>query len=89
MSAVMALDELVEQLRAPGAVEVRGARGRAIGGAVTADRVVQAPAGIVWLEPAEMTVGCGAGTPVSELLAALANHGQTLAMPEGGTVGGA
>jgi glycolate oxidase FAD binding subunit len=36
-----------------------------------------------------MTVVCGAGTPVDELAAALAEHGQEVALPAGGTVGGA
>jgi glycolate oxidase FAD binding subunit len=34
-------------------------------------------------------VCCGAGTPVDELDAALAAHGQRVALPSGGTVGGA
>jgi glycolate oxidase FAD binding subunit len=50
---------------------------------------VSAPAGIDWIEPAEMTIGCGAGTPVDELGAALAEHGQCVAIPSSGTVGGA
>ena len=48
-----------------------------------------APVGIDWIQPAEMTVSVGAGTPVAELDAALAAHGQRVAMPPGGTVGGA
>jgi glycolate oxidase FAD binding subunit len=36
-----------------------------------------------------MTACCGASTPVDELRAALAGHGQTVALPAGGTVGGA
>jgi glycolate dehydrogenase FAD-binding subunit len=36
-----------------------------------------------------MTVGCGAGTPIAELDAALAERGQFIAFPPGGTVGGA
>ena len=36
-----------------------------------------------------MTVCCGAGTPVDELDAALAEVGQRVALPPGGTVGGA
>ena len=41
-------------------------------------------------EPEEMTVRCGAGTPVTELQAALADVGQMVALPEwpGATVGG-
>jgi glycolate oxidase FAD binding subunit len=36
-----------------------------------------------------MTVLCGAGTPVDEVDAALAEHGQQVAIPSGGTIGGA
>ena len=52
-------------------------------------RVVNAPIGIEWIEPAEMTIRCGAGTPVDEVDAALAEHGQQVAVHSGGTVGGA
>ena len=38
--------------------------------------------------PEEMTVACGAGTPVAELEAALAERGQRVALPPWGTVGG-
>lgn len=55
-------------------------------------RVVRAPAGIVAHEPAELTVRVRAGTPVAELAAALAEHGQMVPLdpadPEGATVGG-
>lgn len=59
------------------------------GGAPPGVRTVQAPAGVVWFQPEEMTVCCGAGTPVDELQAALAERGQQVALPPGGTVGGA
>jgi len=36
-----------------------------------------------------MTIGCGAGTPVDEVDAALAEHGQCVAIPSSGTIGGA
>ena len=52
-------------------------------------RAVGAPVGIDWIQPAEMTVSVGAGTPVDELDVALAEHGQRVALPPGGTVGGA
>ena len=52
-------------------------------------RLVRAPGGIAEYQPEEMTVRCGAGTPVAELEAALAEHGQETAIPSGGTVGGA
>lgn len=59
------------------------------GGAVEGVRCVHAPAGIEWVQPDEMIVCCGAGTPVDELVAALAGHRQTVVFPAGGTVGGA
>ncbi len=52
-------------------------------------RVVTAPSGVRDVQAAEMTVTCGAATPVDELCAALAAHGQTVAVPRFGTVGGA
>ena len=53
-------------------------------------RPVAAPAGVVAVEAADMTVRVGAGTPVSDLDAALAEVGQTVAVPDwpGATVGG-
>ena len=51
---------------------------------------MRAPAGVVAFEPAEMTVRVRAGTTVADLDAALAEHGQTVALPAwpGATVGG-
>jgi glycolate oxidase FAD binding subunit len=61
----------------------------AIGGLPAAGtREVTAPVGIEWIAPEEMTVACGASTPVDELDAALAETGQRVALPSGGTVGG-
>jgi hypothetical protein len=48
-----------------------------------------APAGIEWIQPDEMTVCCGAGTPVAELSAALADTASAWRCRPGGTVGGA
>jgi len=59
------------------------------GGAVPGVRAVAAPAGIEWLEPAEMTVCCGAGTTTAVLDEALAAHGQRVVLPATGSVGGA
>jgi FAD/FMN-containing dehydrogenase len=59
------------------------------GGPVPGVRVVGAPAGIDWIQPAEMTVCCGAGTMVAELDEALLAHGQCVAIPPTGTIGGA
>jgi FAD/FMN-containing dehydrogenase len=58
------------------------------GGPVLDVRTVMAPNGIDWIQPAEMTVCCGAGTPVADVAAALAEHGQCVALPTGGTIGG-
>jgi FAD/FMN-containing dehydrogenase len=59
------------------------------GGPVPDVRTVTAPSGIDWIQPAEMTVCCGAGTPVADVDAALAEYGQCVALPDGGTIGGA
>ena len=59
------------------------------GGPVADVRAVAAPSGIDWIQPAEMTIGCGAGTPVAEVGAALAEHGQCVAIADSGTIGGA
>ena len=59
------------------------------GGPVEGCRIVTAPSGIEWIQPAEMTIRCGAGTPVVEVDAALAEHGQCVAIPDLGTIGGA
>lgn len=62
-----------------------GTRGGPVGGV----RTVRPPAGIEWIQADEMTMRCGAGTPIGELDAALAEVGQCVALPSGGTVGGA
>jgi glycolate oxidase FAD binding subunit len=72
---------------ADGPVAIVGTGSR--GGATPGIRTVRAPAGVDWIQPAEMTVRCGAGTPVADLDAALADHGQCVAIPATGTVGGA
>lgn len=59
------------------------------GGPVEGVRCVSPPAGIEWIQPDEMIMCCGAGTPIDEVVAALSAHGQTVALPAGGTVGGA
>jgi FAD/FMN-containing dehydrogenase len=60
------------------------------GGVDPSARRVCAPAGVAAYDPAEMTVRCGAGTTVAELDGVLAEHGQTVALPDwhGATVGG-
>ena len=59
------------------------------GGPVDGVHTVMAPGGIEWVQADEMTVRCGAGTPVEELDDALAAHGQSVSIPPSGTVGGA
>ena len=87
----MSLDDAVTEFAADvgheGAVTISGAGTR--GGPVAGVRCVAAPAGIEWIEPAEMTMRCGAGTSIAEIDAALAECGQCVAVPEGGTIGGA
>ena len=88
----MDLKAFAEEVGVEGPVTVVGGRTQwDVGGTVdSAAREVRAPAGIAEFEPAEMTVRCGAGTPVAELAAALAEHGQGVALsgPDGATVGG-
>lgn len=72
---------------AEGPVGIEGHRTR--GGAPHGVRTTCAPSGIDWVQPDEMTVCCGAATAVDDLVAALAEHRQTVALPAGGTVGGA
>ena len=81
------LTSFAEQVGPADLVTVSGLGTR--GGPVPDARVVAAPVGIDWIQPAEMTVSVGAGTPVDELDAALQLHGQRVALPPGGTVGGA
>jgi len=70
-----------------GPVTIAGASTR--GGPVPRVRTVRAPGGIDWIQADEMIVSCGAGTLVDDLEAALADAGQRIALPSGGTVGGA
>jgi glycolate oxidase FAD binding subunit len=84
---VIDLDEFAAAVGSEGSVTIAGLSTR--GGAVADVRTVAAPAGVDWVQPDEMVVCCGAGTPVDELVAALASHGQTVVLPAGGTVGGA
>lgn len=83
----MDLDEFAEEIGATGPVTIGGLSTR--GGPVDHVRTVMAPIGIDWVQPEEMTVQCGAGTPVEELDAELARFGQAVAIPPTGTIGGA
>jgi glycolate dehydrogenase FAD-binding subunit len=81
------LSELAEEVGADDPVTIAGLATR--GGPVDGVRTVMAPGGIDHVRPGEMTVQCGAGTPVAELDEALAAVGQCVAIPPTGTVGGA
>lgn len=87
MDLTTALEGFAENVGGEGPVTIAGHSTR--GGAVPGVRTVAAPAGIEWIQADEMTMSCGAGTPVDEVAAALADHGQRIALPPGGTVGGA
>ncbi len=83
----MDLRPFAEEVGSEGPVTITGLGTR--GGPVPGVRTVGAPAGIDRIEPAELTVCCGAGTMVAELDDALLAHGQCVALPPSGTVGGA
>ncbi|MEO1056238.1 MAG: FAD-binding protein [Actinomycetota bacterium] len=80
-------EAFAEEVGADGAVTAVGLGTRH--GPSLGARVVTAPTGVRDVQAAEMTVTCGAATPVEELCVALAAHGQTVALPRFGTVGGA
>jgi glycolate oxidase FAD binding subunit len=88
--------EFAAQVGPAGAGPVVAVGGRtqwAVGGAVDPSagaREVRAPAGVVTVEAADMTVRVRAGTTVADLDDALAEVGQTVAVPvwPGATVGG-
>lgn len=80
-----------EEIGAIGEVWIRGAGSRVT--APDSVRIVNAPAGVWSFQPDEMTVSCGAGTPVAELDATLRARGQYVNLGQrrhvSGTVGGA
>jgi glycolate oxidase FAD binding subunit len=83
----MDLTAFADAVGSSGPVTIAGSGSR--GGPVPDASVVHSPAGIEWIQADEMTVRCGAGTPVDELAAALGEVGQRAVLPLGGTVGGA
>jgi FAD/FMN-containing dehydrogenase len=83
---VIDLDEFAAEVGADDPVTICGAGSR--GGAVPGVRTVTAPAGIDWIQADEMTVCCGAGTPVDVLADALAEVGQRTVLPISGNLGG-
>jgi FAD/FMN-containing dehydrogenase len=76
-----------EEVGTSGPVTITGLGTR--GGPVDDVRAVSAPSGIDNVQPDEMTVQCGTGTPVAEVDEALAAFGQSVSIPPSGTVGGA
>ena len=74
-----------------GAVWIRG-RGTRVT-PPSAVRIVDAPTGITEFQPDEMTVVCGAGTTIQELVDEIGQRGQYINLPDSlsgqGTVGGA
>ena len=83
----MDLTAFADEVGAAGPVTITGLGTR--GGPVADVRTVRPPSGIEWIQADEMTMRCGAGTPVDEVAAALAELGQCVALPPHGTVGGA
>lgn len=83
----MDLTSFAADVGSSGQVTVTGLGTR--GGPVEGVRAVRPPSGIEWIQADEMTMSCGAGTPVAEVDAALAEVGQCVALPPTGTVGGA
>jgi glycolate oxidase FAD binding subunit len=87
------IDRLVRDVGSDGPVVAVGGRTRwEVGGEPAASRGVRAPAGIVAVEPEDMTVQVRAGTTLAELDAALAEVGQRTVLegpdPTRSTVGG-
>jgi FAD/FMN-containing dehydrogenase len=88
----LSYSEFAEEVGAKDPVVPVGGRTQwSVGGTPSPDaREVRAPNGIVEFSPAEMIVRVRAGTPVVDVDAALAEAGQTVALPDwsGATVGG-
>jgi glycolate oxidase FAD binding subunit len=81
------LTAFADEVGATGPVTITGLGTR--GGPVPGLRAVRPPSGIEWIQADEMTMRCGAGTRVDDIDIALAEFGQSVALPAGGTVGGA
>lgn len=92
-TAISPLLRFAEEVGDFGPVTVVGGRTQwSVGGdPLPTTRLLRAPAGLLAVEPAEMTVRAFAGTTVAELAAALAEVGQEVNLPDpgpGATVGG-
>jgi glycolate oxidase FAD binding subunit len=81
------LTAFADEVGTSGPVTITGTGTR--GGPVPGVRVVRPPSGVEWIQADEMTMRCGAGTRVDDIDAALAEVGQCIALPPGGTAGGA
>jgi glycolate oxidase FAD binding subunit len=86
---VIELQRLVDEVGGVDAGPVTVAGHSTRGGGVSGVRCVTAPSGIDAFQPDEMVLSCGAGTPVEEVQATAAEHGQYVNVPAGGTIGGA
>ena len=90
--AAAELESFAAEVGADGPVAVEGGRTHwDIGGSCPeGTRLVRAPVGVRGFDPADMTIRVGAGTPVEELDAALAEAGQRVNLPlaPNATVGG-
>lgn len=82
-----AVDEFADTVGGEGHVTISGSATR--GGPVPGVRAVVAPVGIEWVQPAEMTIRCGAATTMAAIDATLAQYGQRVAIADFGTIGGA
>lgn len=87
----MDLNEFAERVGASDRVSMRGRSTRSVMriDGITVERVVTAPSGIIEYHPDEMTITCGAGTPLDDIRQVTSERGQFIALPGSGTVGGA
>ena len=84
--------DMIDAVRSGQAVGMRGHSSRSIPlGERRPDAWIGAPIGVVEFQADEMTVRCGAGTPISDLQQALAQSRQFVNLPDStnGTIGGA
>jgi len=84
--------DMIDAVRSAGSVGVRGHSSRKVPlGERRPDVWVGAPSGVLEFQADEMTVRCGAGTPVVELQGLLAERRQFVNLPDStnGTIGGA
>lgn len=87
----MDLTSWADEIGESGPVTIRGRGTRPVrrDPAVGEGRIVSAPSGVTDYHPDEMTIACGAGTPLTEIREATRARGQTVILPGDGTVAGA